>query len=199
VASRSVLGAISPGVRVVRRRPPGRDISMAPLLVSAARHEVAPWLRYLDGHRYWCRRSPTPDRPSPAFTRPGCAGRFTPKSLPARERHPAVMNGGTRPVCPNRGCPNCPSCPTIVFKAVGTLRFAALDRLGHGTIRMYPKCPRRQPPRCFDAKSASASAALRATASPLRLFYSRRSRTKASVISTHFHCCCDLAACCRRI
>ncbi len=139
-----MLGAISPGVRVVRRRPPGRDISMAPLLVSAARHEVAPWLRYLDGHRYWCRRSPTPDRPSPAFTRPGCAGRFTPKSLPARERHPAVMNGGTRPVCPNRGCPNCPSCPTIVFKAVGALRFVALDRLGHGTVRMCPRCPRRQ-------------------------------------------------------
>jgi len=66
---------------------------------------------------------------------------------------------------------------------------------GRGLCRSDPERPG---PRS-GAKSASASAALRATASPLRLFYSRRSRTKASVISTHFHCCCDLAACCRRI
>jgi hypothetical protein len=147
------------------------EISRWPPLLVSARHQVAPWLRYLGGHRYWCRRSPTPDRPSPACTRPGCAGRLTPKSVAARERHPVVMNGGTRPVCPNRGCRNCPSCPTIVFKLVGARRLVALDRLGHGTVRMCPRCPKHRS--CGGPRSPSTSIL------PGRLLRGRRRRGRS--------------------
>jgi hypothetical protein len=44
--------------------PPGRDISVAAAIgVRLVRHRIAPWSRYLGGHRYWCQALRTPDPP----------------------------------------------------------------------------------------------------------------------------------------